>query len=241
MHEPLLNCWTLFLENHNHIKVFSPSVVLRRRKNGGVTIRPVRLFPLGSPGWGHLGGGREVASTAAYTGWLQIHQKPGCYDLGHRDAEKPQCYWRRNKEEERRSAQTASLTKQTQNRTRYIFTHFPLLFQERVMLFGSCTGFGFWWICLKRVWSECVMSTLTHFFFFFCLRVSVWPCVSGNSRQCWDHSAAIQSEQIHLWKDYGYQQVHQERGKERVQASYPADGKDGELVWWHVGPAELPS
>lgn len=59
--------------------------------------------------------------------------------------------------------------------------------------------------------------------------MSVRPRVSRNSRQRRDHPAIIQSEQIHLRKDHGYQQIHQERGTARVQASHPTDSEDGEL------------
>lgn len=71
-------------------------------------------------------------------------------------------------------------------------------------------------------------------------RVSLRSCVSRNSRQRGDHPAIIQSEQIHLRKDHGYQQIYQERGTQRVQASHPADGEDGKLpLRRSVGGAEV--
>lgn len=66
-------------------------------------------------------------------------------------------------------------------------------------------------------------------------RVSLRQSVSRDSRQCRDYAEIVQSEQVHLWKDNGYQQVHQERGATGVQAAHPTDSQDGELhIWWHV-------
>lgn len=66
-------------------------------------------------------------------------------------------------------------------------------------------------------------------------RVSLRQSVSRDSRQCRDYTEIVQSEQIHLWKDNGYQQVDQERGATGVQAAHQTDSQDGELhIWWHV-------
>lgn len=65
--------------------------------------------------------------------------------------------------------------------------------------------------------------------------MSVRQSVSRDSRQCRDYAEIIQSEQIHLRKDNGHQQVHQERGAAGVQAAHQTDSQDGELhLRWHV-------
>lgn len=66
-------------------------------------------------------------------------------------------------------------------------------------------------------------------------RVSVRQSVSRDSRQCRDYAEIVQSEQIHLWKDNGHQQVHQEWGAAGVQAAHQTNSQDGELhLRWHV-------
>lgn len=90
-------------------------------------------------------------------------------------------------------------------------------------------------MCLEKVHTEyfqcgfivCLRWRMSNQMFH--SRVSVWPRVSRNGRQRGDHPAIIQSEQIHLRKDYGYQQIHQERGTTRVQATHPTDSEDGKL------------
>lgn len=77
----------------------------------------------------------------------------------------------------------------------------------------------------------CSLITYTHSF----PRVSLRQSVSRDSRQCRDYTEIVQSEQIHLWKDNGHQQVHQERGAAGVQAAHQTDSQDGELhLRWHV-------
>lgn len=66
-------------------------------------------------------------------------------------------------------------------------------------------------------------------------RVSLRQSVSRDSRQCRDNAEIVQSEQIHLWKDNGHQQVHQEWGAAGVQAAHQTDSQDGELhLRWHI-------
>ena len=57
-----------------------------------------------------------------------------------------------------------------------------------------------------------------------------YPCqTSSNWKYLGYQNIYFRSEQIHLWKDNGHQQVHQERGAAWVQAAHQTDSQDGEL------------
>lgn len=84
---------------------------------------------------------------------------------------------------------------------------------------------------IRQFLIQCSLTANTHSL----PRMSLRQSFSRDSRQCRDYAEIIQSEQIHLWKDNGHQQVHKERGAAWVQAAHQTDSQDGELhLRWHV-------
>lgn len=113
---------SLYIINYNNKRLFRDNKYVIECKSTPCMF----LTSAGSSWWRDLGRRREVAPTPADPRRLKVHKEPGCDDLGHRDPQKPKRHRSRHQKEERRSAQTATVAQQAENRQRWDPSRFSL-------------------------------------------------------------------------------------------------------------------